>query len=49
MALRRDCVDAANDAATLALVLQERADQVLKSMQMLTEEADGISAQGKAD
>jgi hypothetical protein len=49
MALRQDCVDAANDAATLAAVLQARADKVLQSMQMLTEGEDGISTPGKTD
>ena len=49
MALRRDCVDAANDAATLAAVLQARADQVLQSMQMLTEGEDGISSYRKTE
>ena len=49
MALRRDCVDAANDAATLAAVLQARADQVLQSMQMLTEGEDGISTYRKTE
>ena len=49
MALRRDCVDAANDAAALAAVLQARADQVLQSMQMLTEGEDGISTYRKTE
>ena len=49
MALRRDCVDAANEAATLAAVLQARANQVLQSMQMLTEGEDGISSYRKTE
>ncbi len=49
MALRRDCVDAANDEATLAAVLEARADQVLQSMQMLTEGEDGISTYRKSE
>ena len=49
MALRRDCVDAANDAAMLAAILQARADQVLQSMQMLTEGEDGISTYRKTE
>jgi hypothetical protein len=48
-ALRRDCVDAANDAAALAAVLQARADQVLQSMQMLTEGEDGLFTKEKTD
>ncbi len=35
MALRRDCVAVANDAAMLALVLQTRADRIVRSTRTL--------------
>jgi hypothetical protein len=49
MALRRDCVDAANDAAVLAEVLQARADKILRSASQSLETVDALFARGKTD